>query len=110
MTVEVYSEPVEEYQIEGSFACRKCTIVNAEKEVVAEICRKVDADANVVLGKDVFLLSVKPGFDGAFAMGLIMILDQIHWADFERDGGADGEDGTRVGVDPTSECSKFSPH
>ncbi|KAH6819606.1 LURP-one-like protein [Perilla frutescens var. frutescens] len=88
MTVEVHGEGGEEYyQIEGSFACRKCTVFNAEKQVVAEIRRKVDAYTNVVLGKDAFLLSVKQGFDSAFAMGLILILDQIHWADFETDGG-----------------------
>jgi hypothetical protein len=31
----------------------------------------------VLLGKDVFSLCLKPGFDGAFAMGLVLILDQI---------------------------------
>ncbi|KAK6153746.1 hypothetical protein DH2020_013385 [Rehmannia glutinosa] len=83
MVVEVYRNPGEEYQIEGSFGCRKCTIFNAKREVVAEIRRKVDAYSNVVLGKDVFQLSLKPGFDGAFAMGLVLILDQIHRADYE---------------------------
>ncbi|KAG8388271.1 hypothetical protein BUALT_Bualt02G0108300 [Buddleja alternifolia] len=80
MTVEVYRNAGAEYQIEGSFGCRNCTIFNAEKEVVAEIRRKVDSYANVVLGKDVFVLSVKAGFDGAFAMGLVLVLDQIHGA------------------------------
>ncbi|KAL0415352.1 UNVERIFIED_CONTAM: protein LURP-one-related 12 [Sesamum latifolium] len=105
MTVEVYTNPGEEYQIEGSFACRYCTIFNTEKEVVAEIRRKVDASTNVVLGKDVFLLSLKPGFDGAFAMGLVLVLDQIHGADDD----AEAENGSRVGVDPTNEDANFSP-
>ncbi|GFP88963.1 protein lurp-one-related 12 [Phtheirospermum japonicum] len=105
MTVEVYN-PVEEYQIEGSFACRNCTILNAEKEAVAEIRRKVDVTANVVLGKDVFVLALKPGFDGAFAMGLVLVLDQIHGGD---DDDEDGVNGNRVGVDPTHEDSGFSP-
>lgn len=105
MTVEVYTNPGEEYQIEGSFGCRNCNIFNAEKEIVAEIRRKVDATTNVVLGKDVFLLSLKPGFDGAFAMGLVLILDQIHGAD-DHDG---GENGSKVGVDPTGEDSTSSP-
>ncbi|XP_057786880.1 protein LURP-one-related 5-like [Salvia miltiorrhiza] len=93
MTVDVYSDPGEEYLIEGSFACRTCTVLNAERQVVAEIRRKVDIYANLVLSKDVFLLSVKRGFDSAFAMGLILILDQIHWVgfDFESDG-VDGAD------------------
>ncbi|GMI91874.1 hypothetical protein like AT3G15810 [Hibiscus trionum] len=78
MTVEVFNTPGEEYQIEGSFGQRSCTIFNAAKESMAEIKRKVDASTNVVLGKDVFLLSLKPGFDGAFAMGLVLVLDQIN--------------------------------
>ncbi|KAJ6427456.1 hypothetical protein OIU84_022953 [Salix udensis] len=77
VTVEVYGSPGAEYQIEGSFANRSCTIFNAAKESMAEIRRKVDASTNVVLGKDVFSLCLKPGFDGAFAMGLVLILDQI---------------------------------
>ncbi|XP_073015898.1 protein LURP-one-related 12-like [Primulina eburnea] len=77
ITVEVYSNTGEEYQIEGSFACRSCTVFNAEKEAVAKIRRKVDASTNVVLGKDVFLLSLKPGFGGAFVMALVLVLDQI---------------------------------
>uniref|UniRef100_A0A2P2IKT1 Uncharacterized protein MANES_04G112900 n=2 Tax=Rhizophora mucronata TaxID=61149 RepID=A0A2P2IKT1_RHIMU len=94
MTVDVYGNQGEEYQIEGSFANRFCTILNADKETVAEIRRKVDASTNVVLGKDVFSLCLKPGFDGAFAMGLVLVLDQI-----------DGDDYVQVGLglDPTPE-------
>ncbi|KAJ8536224.1 hypothetical protein K7X08_034625 [Anisodus acutangulus] len=99
VTVEVYSNPTEEYQIEGSFAQRNCTVFDADKVSVAEIRRKVDACANVVLGKDVFSLSIKPGFDSAFAMGLVLVLDQIHVDDF-----ADN----RVDVDPISDDSNHS--
>ncbi|KAK8641766.1 hypothetical protein V6N13_011140 [Hibiscus sabdariffa] len=86
MTVEVFSTPGEEYQIEGNFGQRCCTIFNVAKESVAEIKRKVDASTNVVLGKDVFLLSLKPGFDGAFAMGLVLVLDQINGDDHVENG------------------------
>ncbi|KAA8540495.1 hypothetical protein F0562_024586 [Nyssa sinensis] len=98
VTVEVYGDPSEEYQIEGSFAQRCCTIFNAVRESVAEIRRKVDASANVVLGKDVFSLFLKPGFDGAFAMGLVLVLDQIHTDDYSVDGGAamDPSNGSHV--------------
>ncbi|KAG8379829.1 hypothetical protein BUALT_Bualt07G0130100 [Buddleja alternifolia] len=106
MSVEVYTDPGEEYQIEGSFGCRNCTIFDSEKETVAEIRRKVDATTNVVLGKDVFLLSLKAGFDGAFAMGLVLVLDQIQGEDRDADG---EKSGSRVGVDPTNEDSNFSP-
>ncbi|KAG6581926.1 Protein LURP-one-related 12, partial [Cucurbita argyrosperma subsp. sororia] len=77
LTVDMYGNPGKEYQIEGSFGQRLCTVLNVKKEAVAKIRRKVDASTNVVLGKDVFSLSLKPGFDGAFAMALVLILDQI---------------------------------
>jgi uncharacterized protein YxjI len=82
VSVEVYSDPGEEYQIEGKFSQRCCTIFNTGKESVAEIRRKVDASTHVLLGKDVFSLCVKPGFDGAFAMGLVLVLDQINGDDY----------------------------
>ncbi|KAJ6799546.1 putative protein LURP-one-related 5 [Iris pallida] len=47
----------------------------------AEVKRKVDPCANIVLGKDVFSLCIKPGFDAAFAMGLVLVLDQISRSD-----------------------------
>ncbi|GFY96957.1 LURP-one-like protein [Actinidia rufa] len=78
VTVEVYGDPGEEYQIEGSFEQRCCTFYDSAKQSVAEIRRKVDASVHVMLGKDVFSLSLKPGFDGAFAMGLMLVLDQIN--------------------------------
>ncbi|XP_021731825.1 protein LURP-one-related 12-like [Chenopodium quinoa] len=79
VTVEGYQNPGEEYLIDGSFTQRSCTIYDATtREVMAEIRRKVDASSNVVLGKDVFSLLVKPGFDAAFAMGLVLVLDQIN--------------------------------
>lgn len=75
--VEVYGDPGEEYQIDGSFSQRCCTFCKASGELVAEIKRKVDPSSNVVLGKDVFTLSVKQGVDAAFVMGLVLILDHI---------------------------------
>ncbi|KAJ4953178.1 hypothetical protein NE237_030010 [Protea cynaroides] len=63
-----------EYQIEGSFPQRCCTFYNntcpiKSKEPVAKIGRKVDSSTKVVLGKEVFSLCLKPGFDVPFAMG-----------------------------------------
>ncbi|KAK6127972.1 hypothetical protein DH2020_038274 [Rehmannia glutinosa] len=54
MSAEVYRNPGEEYQIEGSFGCRKCTVFNSERKVVAEIRRKVDAYSMSCLGKTSF--------------------------------------------------------
>ncbi|KAK2974410.1 hypothetical protein RJ640_021266 [Escallonia rubra] len=96
VTVEMCGNRGEEYQIEGSFAQRCCTIFNAGKEVVAEIQRKVDASTSVMLAKDVFYVSLKPGFDVAFAMGLVVVLDQINGDDYANDDGG-------LELDPTSE-------
>lgn len=87
VTVEMYNPSGEEFQIEGSFAHRSCTIyATSSRTTVAEIRRKVDSGANVVLGKDVFLLCIKPGFDATFAMSLVLVLDQIT-AGGDEDGG-----------------------
>ncbi|KAI3814997.1 hypothetical protein L1987_14647 [Smallanthus sonchifolius] len=100
MTVELFSDPTEEYHIEGQFAHRNCTIYDSAKKKKAEIRRKVDASTNVTLGKDVFLLTLKPGFDGAFAMGLVLVLDQIN--------GDDADDGA-IDLDPTTaDCNSSS--
>lgn len=82
LTVEMYDNPGEEYQIDGCFSQRCCTVFNVTKESVAEIRRKVDPTTSVVLGKEVFSLCVKPGFDAAFAMGFVLVLDQISGEDY----------------------------
>ncbi|CAL1384506.1 unnamed protein product [Linum trigynum] len=98
MSVQVYDNPGEEYEIEGSYGSRSCTVVDAARgAAVAEIRRKVDASTNVVLGKDVFSLAVKPGFDGAFAMGLVLVLDQICGGDLAEDDGDGAVDVVHVG-------------
>ncbi|KAI9110305.1 hypothetical protein K1719_018747 [Acacia pycnantha] len=104
VTVEVYDgdsdggggEEQLYYQIEGCFSQRNCTVYNATKESMAEIRRKVDQSTSVLLGKEVFTLCVKPGFDGAFAMGLVLVLDQINGDDSV-------DNGTEPTVHPTAE-------
>lgn len=90
VVVEVYGDKDEEYQIEGSYSQRCCTIYKALsecslREPTAEIKRKVDPSTHVMLGRDVFALHLKPGFDGAFAMGLVLILDQMYGDDADVD-------------------------
>ncbi|KAI4329343.1 hypothetical protein L6164_021617 [Bauhinia variegata] len=96
VAVEMYDKPGEEYLIEGSFSQRCCTVFNATKESVAEIRRKVDPTTSVMLGKEVFSLCVKAGFDGAFAMGLVLVLDQINGDD-------NVDSGTEPAVHPITE-------
>jgi LURP-one-related len=45
--------------------------------LVAEIKRKVDTDAHVMMGKDVFSLFLVPHVDAAFVMGLVLVIDQV---------------------------------
>ncbi|XP_074285235.1 protein LURP-one-related 5-like [Silene latifolia] len=79
VSVEVYDNEGEKYQIDGCFEDRSCTIYDATtREVMAEIRRKMDISSKVVLGKDAFSILIKPGFDSAFAMGLVLVLDQIN--------------------------------
>lgn len=82
ITVEVHDNPGVEYLIEGCFPQRCCKIFNATKKVVAEIRRKVDPTTSVMLGKEVFMLCVQPDFDVSFAMGLVLVLDQINGENF----------------------------
>lgn len=101
VVVEVYGDKDEEYRIEGSYSQRCCTIYkslskSSSREPTAEIKRKVDPSTHVKLGKDVFALHLKPGFDGAFAMGLVLILDQMY---------GDNADVDATEVGPTSEDS-----
>ncbi|KAM7268229.1 hypothetical protein ACFE04_010395 [Oxalis oulophora] len=97
--VQVYNKPNKEYLIEGSYPLRCCTIydTSSSKDRVADIKRKVDPTTNQTLGKDVFCLCLEPGFDGAFAMGLVLVLDQMY-GDDEADGVDDQEVRESVGT------------
>ncbi|KAM0881409.1 hypothetical protein ACQ4PT_032972 [Festuca glaucescens] len=78
-----------EFRVDGSFPRRCCRVVvagasggvddeeGAEEVVVAEVRRKVDEGAHVLLGRDVFVLWLRAGFDAAFAMGIVLVLDRI---------------------------------
>ncbi|VAH20979.1 unnamed protein product [Triticum turgidum subsp. durum] len=79
-----------EFRVDGSFPRRCCRVVAVassvggeveegedQETVVAEVRRKVDEGAHVVLGRDVFVLWVRAGFDAAFAMGIVLVLGRI---------------------------------
>jgi len=65
-----------DYRVKGDYAKRSFTLLNSFNEVVAEVKPK-QARSDVKLGGDVFNLTVRPGYDQAFVMGLIIVLDQI---------------------------------
>lgn len=59
------------YEIEGSYAQRRCTVYDAQRRVAAEIRQKEG------VGSDVFRLVVQPGMETAVAMALVILLDQM---------------------------------
>ncbi|KAJ3696139.1 hypothetical protein LUZ60_001516 [Juncus effusus] len=113
------TEAETEYRIQGSFPQRSCKVLlegNPDREeeeavVVAEIKRKVVADAHMVLSKDVFSLLIAPGVDAAFAMGLVLVLDQVCGDEPEvtTEGSVHSED-RLVGLNGVGNLSKFEEH
>jgi len=65
-----------DYRVEGCYAKRSFTLLNNFNEVVAEVKPK-QVRSDITLGGEVFNLTVRPGYDQAFVMGLIIVLDQI---------------------------------
>lgn len=71
------------YTIRGSYSHRSCKIFEGSKrsnKVVAEIKRKevtMKSGEGISFGMEVFILSVEPEFDRGFAMGLVLLLDQM---------------------------------
>lgn len=64
------------YEVEGSYSRRCCAVYDDQRRQLAQIKRK-EAAAGVALGADVFSLIVEPGFDAAFAMAVVILLDQM---------------------------------
>nr|ABK26200.1 unknown [Picea sitchensis] len=69
-------KPQFDYRVEGYYAKRSFTILNSLNKVVAEVKPK-QVRSEITLGGDVFNLTVNPGYDQAFVMGLIVVLDQM---------------------------------
>ncbi|KAH9289858.1 hypothetical protein KI387_033975, partial [Taxus chinensis] len=65
-------KPCADYEIEGSFSDRCCTIyTTAPRMPAAEVKRKCSG-TGTMLGKDVYTLYIERGFDQAFIMGIII--------------------------------------
>ncbi|KAE8673668.1 Protein LURP-one-related 8 [Hibiscus syriacus] len=65
------------YEIEGSYSQRRCTVLDDNRRLVAEIRRK-EGDGGVAFGTDVFRLVVKPdSIRTDFAMAFVILLDQM---------------------------------
>ncbi|XP_066309773.1 protein LURP-one-related 8-like [Miscanthus floridulus] len=59
------------YEVEGSYARRRCVVYDAERRAVAEVQPKE------AVGTDVFRLLVQPGVDVSLAMAVVVALDQL---------------------------------
>ncbi|WOL14747.1 protein LURP-one-related 8-like [Canna indica] len=64
------------YEVEGSYSRRCCAVYDERRRQLAQVKRKQTA-AGVAFGNDVFHLIVEPGFDSAFAMGIVILLEQM---------------------------------
>ncbi|WVZ68416.1 hypothetical protein U9M48_017354 [Paspalum notatum var. saurae] len=60
------------YEVEGSYARRRCVVYDGERRAVAEVQPK-----EAVVGTDVFRLVVQPGVDVSLAMAVVVALDQM---------------------------------
>ncbi|XP_022147638.1 protein LURP-one-related 6 [Momordica charantia] len=65
-----------DYEISGYFPDKECSIIDSHGNVVAQI--GVNKKAGEWLSKDLYYVSVKPGIDQAFVVGVIAILDNIY--------------------------------
>ncbi|RCV46282.1 hypothetical protein SETIT_9G519000v2 [Setaria italica] len=62
-----------DYEVTGSFVQRSCAIKNRAGHVAAQIGVK-----GMLAGRDFYQVVVQPGYDQAFVVGVIAILDNIH--------------------------------
>ncbi|KAK7318172.1 hypothetical protein RJT34_02871 [Clitoria ternatea] len=76
-TSDSEKQPHAAFTVVGSYADRTCKVLDDSKTAVAEIKRKEANTKDVSFGIEIFQLVVHPGFDPAFAMALVLLLDQM---------------------------------
>ncbi|PKU65071.1 Protein LURP-one-related 16 [Dendrobium catenatum] len=62
-----------DYEVKGSFSEKDCTINDRKGDVVAQVGGK-----GKMASKDFYEVEVQPGYDLAFVVGVIAVLDSIH--------------------------------
>ncbi|XP_072980348.1 protein LURP-one-related 6 [Typha angustifolia] len=62
-----------DFEVNGSFADKICTIIDHSRNVVAQVGVK-----ELIGSKDFYHVVVQPGYDQAFVVGVIAVLDNIH--------------------------------
>nr|CAB3456132.1 unnamed protein product [Digitaria exilis]CAB3503292.1 unnamed protein product [Digitaria exilis] len=72
-----------DFKIRGSYFERSCAFYLGNSDtMIAQINRKYTA-ANLLLGKDTFVVTVFPNVDYVFIVALVVILDEIHRERFD---------------------------
>ncbi|OVA01399.1 LURP1-like domain [Macleaya cordata] len=66
-----------DFQIKGSFPDKACSIIDSRGNIVAQVGVLLE-DHQVASNKDVYHVVVQPGFDQAFVIGVIAVLDNIN--------------------------------
>ncbi|ERN11293.1 protein LURP-one-related 6 [Amborella trichopoda] len=65
-----------DFEIQGSFSDRDCVIKDHNGTIVAQVGVTEDI-VKTMLRKDVYYVVVQPGFDQAFVLGVIAVLDNM---------------------------------
>ncbi|KAL2458828.1 Protein LURP-one-related 6 [Forsythia ovata] len=65
------------FEIRGDFHDRDCSIVNSRGDAIAQIGVEEEVE-QVMTGRDLYYVSIKPGIDQAFVFGVIAVLDYIY--------------------------------
>ncbi|XP_022968150.1 protein LURP-one-related 6-like isoform X2 [Cucurbita maxima] len=65
-----------DFEISGYFPGKESSIIDSQGNLVAQIGK--NKKAGVLLSKDLYYVSIKPGIDQAFVVGVIAILDNIY--------------------------------
>ncbi|CAA3009441.1 Hypothetical predicted protein [Olea europaea subsp. europaea] len=66
-----------DFEIIGDFCDKDCSIVNSRGDPIAQIGVKKEME-QVMKSKDLYYVSIKPGIDHAFVIGVIAVLDYIY--------------------------------
>ncbi|KAK9920301.1 hypothetical protein M0R45_028859 [Rubus argutus] len=70
-------EDQHDFKVKGSFRERSCTIYNKDNTIIAQM-HKDHGIKNLVLGKDVFSVTVYPQVDFAFIVAVVVVLHEIN--------------------------------
>ncbi|KAM7262399.1 hypothetical protein ACFE04_000082 [Oxalis oulophora] len=71
-------QSVPDFKVKGSWSERSCIIYAGDSNNILAQMHKKTTIQSVIMGKDKFMLTVYPNIDYAFAVALIVVLDDIN--------------------------------